>query len=269
MSNQELGQESNRRACPNTGTVELLGVRIDALRLDEVLERIARTIAARQRAIVVYANVHALNLAYALPWFRAFLNHGDVVFCDGFGVKWGARLVGARIPERFTPPDWIERLAEIACRHDFSLYLVGARPGVAERVASQFRQRFPKLRVVGAYHGYFDKSPGSAENAAVIAAINAARPDVLIVGFGMPIQERWLQENWASIDARVALTAGAALDYLAGEVARAPHWMTDHGLEWLGRLIVEPRRLWRRYLIGNPIFLWRVLLQRWGLLRLR
>lgn len=249
-------------------SVELLGVRIHTLRRDELLEQIATVIAARQRALISYANVHALNLAYSLPWFRALLNQSDLVFCDGFGVKWGARLVGARLPERFTPPDWIARLVEIACRDDFSVFMVGARAGVAERVATEFKRRFPDLRIAGTHHGYFDKTPNSAENQAVIQAINAAKPNLLIVGFGMPIQERWLLDNWARLDVNVALTAGAAFDYLAGEVRRAPRWMTDHGLEGLGRLVIEPRRLWRRYLVGNPLFLYRVLRQRLGLLRL-
>jgi N-acetylglucosaminyldiphosphoundecaprenol N-acetyl-beta-D-mannosaminyltransferase len=101
----------------------------------------------------------------------------------------------------------------------------------------------------------------------VLQAINATSPDILLVGLGMPIQERWLMENWGFVKAKVALPVGALFDYLAGEIPRAPHWMTDHGLEWLGRLIVEPRRLWRRYLLGNPRFLWLVLKQRLGLLR--
>jgi len=248
------------RATPDA--IELLGVRIHTLRRDELLEQIADVIAARQRAIVTYANVHALNLAYNLPWFRAFLNQCDLVFCDGFGVKWGARLIGSRLPERFTPPDWIGRLIEIACHDDFSVFMIGGQAGVTERVASEFKRRFPDLRIAGTHHGYFDKTPGSTENQAVIQAINAARPNILLVGFGMPTQERWLLDNWARLDVNVALTVGAAFDYLAGEVRRAPKWMTDHGLEWLGRLVIEPRRLWRRYLVGNLLFLWRVILQR-------
>src|SRR5215216_1593321 len=159
-------------------TIELLGVRIHTLRRDELLDEIAAVIAARRRAIISYANVHALNLAYDLPWFRAFLNQSDIVFCDGFGVKWGARLVGARLPERFTPPDWITRLVEIACRDDFSVFMLGARAGVAERVAAEFKRRFPDLRVAGTHHGYFDKTPNSAENQAVIQVINAAKPNL-------------------------------------------------------------------------------------------
>jgi N-acetylglucosaminyldiphosphoundecaprenol N-acetyl-beta-D-mannosaminyltransferase len=253
---------------PERDVVHVLGVKIDALRLDEVLATIERAVEAGGRAIVAYANVHALNLAYELPWFRATLNRCDVVFCDGFGVKWGARLLGARIPERFTPPDWLDRLADRACRNGWRVFLLGARPGVAQAAAGRLKRRFPELCVAGTHHGYFDRVNGGAENAAVIRSINAARPQLLIVGFGMPIQERWLADNWEHLDVNVALTVGAAFDYLSGEVRRAPPWMTDHGLEWLGRLLVEPRRLWRRYLVGNPLFLARVLRQRLGLLRL-
>jgi N-acetylglucosaminyldiphosphoundecaprenol N-acetyl-beta-D-mannosaminyltransferase len=245
-------------------TVDILGVRVHTLRLDELLATIANIIATRQRAIIGYANIHALNLAYEVPWFRAFLNQSDIVFCDGFGVKWGARLLGARIPERFTAPDCMARLAASACQQDFSLFFFGARHGVAQKAAEILQAAAPGLRIAGVHHGYFDKTLGGAENKAVIRSINAARPALLIVGFGMPTQERWLMENWDRLEVNVALTAGAVFDHMTGEVTRAPAWMTDHGLEWLGRLAVEPRRLWRRYLIGNPLFLARVLRQRLG-----
>jgi N-acetylglucosaminyldiphosphoundecaprenol N-acetyl-beta-D-mannosaminyltransferase len=100
------------------------------------------------------------------------------------------------------------------------------------------------------------------ENREVVARINRAVPDILLVGFGMPLQEKWIAENRAGLDASVIMTVGAAFDYLAGEVRRAPRWATTRGLEWLGRLLVEPHRLWRRYLIGNPLFFWRVFLQK-------
>lgn len=102
----------------------------------------------------------------------------------------------------------------------------------------------------------------------VIEKINKVRPNILLVGFGMPVQEYWLQENWEKIDTNIALTGGAVFDYLSGELRRAPRWMTDHGLEWLGRLIIEPRRLWKRYIIGLPLFFLRVLLFKLGLLKI-
>jgi N-acetylglucosaminyldiphosphoundecaprenol N-acetyl-beta-D-mannosaminyltransferase len=118
------------------------------------------------------------------------------------------------------------------------------------------------LKIVGIQDGYFNKTAGSAENEAVVRDINAAHPDILIVGLGMPLQEKWLLDNWNQMDAQVALPVGAMIDYLAHETRRAPRWMTDHGLEWLGRLVYEPGRLWERYLVGNPRFLLRVLVHR-------
>lgn len=148
------------------------------------------------------------------------------------------------------------------------MFFLGSKPGIAEKAAQRLQERHPNLVIAGTHHGYFDKTPGSLENEAIIQQINAARPNILIVAFGMPLQEKWLMENWERIDANIALTGGAVFDYISGELARAPRWMTDNGLEWLGRLLIEPGRLWKRYVIGNPLFLWRILLQRLGVLRL-
>jgi N-acetylglucosaminyldiphosphoundecaprenol N-acetyl-beta-D-mannosaminyltransferase len=245
-------------------SVSLLGVRIHTLSVDTLIDFITQTILARRKAIVAYANVHSMNLAYQLAWFRHFLNNADIVFCDGFGVKWSARLLNLEIPHRYTPPDWVPLLCQACIHHDFSLFFLGAQPGVAERAAANLKERFPNLGIAGTHHGFFDKTPGSPENEFIIQKINAVKPNIFITGFGMPLQERWLMENWDRLETNVAVTAGALFDYLSGEVHRVPRWMTDHGFEWLGRLIVEPRRLWRRYLIGNPLFLCRVLKQRLG-----
>jgi N-acetylglucosaminyldiphosphoundecaprenol N-acetyl-beta-D-mannosaminyltransferase len=247
--------------------VTLLGVQIHALPLDRLLMIIERTVLKRERALITYVNVHAANLAYEQPWLRAFFNRCDVVFCDGFGVKWGVQLLGGQLPERFTPPDWLPRLAQLSCQHGFTWFLLGNRPSIAEKAAERLRERYPGLQIAGMQHGYFDKTFGGAENEAVIHAINTTRPDILFVSFGMPLQERWLSENWARLNVNVALTVGALFDYVAGQTPRGPRWMTDHGWEWLARLLIEPRRLWKRYLVGNPLFLWRVLRQRFGLVR--
>jgi len=196
------------------------------------------------------------------------MNEADIVRPDGTGLKLGAKILGVNTSPRITWADFAWQLAEFAEPRSFTSFFLGAYPGVAEKAAARLKERFPNLRVVGTHHGYFDKTPGNPENEAVIQQINAVKPNILIVGFGMPLQERWLMENWERIEANVALTGGAVFDYVSGELRRPPQWMTDHGLEWLGRLIIEPRRLWQRYLIGNPLFLWRVLKQRLGLLHL-
>ncbi len=249
-------------------SIRIFGVRIDSISLDYLLSEIQSKIKTKQQHVFSYVNIHALNLSYQFPWFREFLNQSEIVFCDGVGVILGARLTGQRLEHRYTPPDWIGKLCELSREEGFSIYLIGSRPDVAEKAAEIMQKQHPGCNIVGTHHGYFDKTPGSEENDAVIAEINCLNPDLLLVGFGMPMQERWLAENLQHLNVHVALPVGAAFDYVSGEVRRAPRWMTDNGLEWLGRLIIEPRRLWKRYLIGNPLFFWRIFLQRLGLLHL-
>jgi N-acetylglucosaminyldiphosphoundecaprenol N-acetyl-beta-D-mannosaminyltransferase len=142
------------------------------------------------------------------------------------------------------------------------VYLLGARPGVAQEAARRLQARYPDLEIVGVHHGFFDHAAGSLENEAVVREINDARPDILLVGMGMPLQEYWLMENQDRLQGGVVLTGGAVFDYVSGGLRRGPRALTHSGFEWLARLLVEPRRLWRRYLIGNPLFLLRVLRQR-------
>lgn len=246
--------------------VRILGVRLRGVTAEMLNRSVMKTIRSHKKAIVANVNAHALNIAVDNPRFREFLNKSDLVFCDGFGVMWAARLLGRLVPHRVTPPDWMDGLARMACTHAFTLFFLGARPGTAERAAAVLRERIPGLRVVGVHHGYFDATPGSQENEAVIREINSVKPDILILGLGMPLQEFWLAENWFRLEAKVAITAGAIFEYISGERRRAPRWMTDHGFEWLGRLLVEPRRLWRRYLVGNPLFAWRVVKEGLGLM---
>lgn len=243
--------------------VFILGVPVDNLDLRILHERMAGMIRDKTHGLVLNVNVHCLNLAARLPWLKEVLNKASIVFCDGSGVILGARILGKRIKQRITYADWIWELGDLAEREQWTLYFLGAEPGVAEKAALRLKSRYPGIRIVGTRNGYFDKAPGSRENESVVQDINRNAPNILLVAFGMPLQEHWLMENWDHINADIALAGGAALDYASGNLRRAPRWMTDSGLEWLGRLLIEPSRLWRRYLLGNPAFLWRVILQRW------
>jgi len=237
--------------------VIILGVKVDNLSINQLLGFITDCIDNYKKVVVSNVNIHALNIAYSTLWFRHFLNDSPVTFCDGFGVKLAASLSGQKLLFRYTPPDFIEHIAELAHQSRWKIFFLGAKPGVAQRAADTLMKKFPGLQIA-TWHGYFDKIKGSHENNQVIAQINKFHPQILILGFGMPLQERWILDNIDDLQINMAFPAGALFDYMAGEVRRAPRWMTEHGLEWLGRLIIEPSRLWKRYMIGNPLFFWRV-----------
>jgi N-acetylglucosaminyldiphosphoundecaprenol N-acetyl-beta-D-mannosaminyltransferase len=239
--------------------VLVLGVPVDPVTVDELHAHIRRFVTADARATILHANVQAINLVWRHAWLARIFEEADLVFCDGAGVQMGARILGQHLPERITYADWLWRLAAWCRSEHLSLFLIGARPGVAALAADRLRECCPGLLIAGTHHGYFDKTPGSSESRTVVRELNAARPDIVIVGFGMPTQERWVHDHRRTIDAPVVLTGGAAFDYVSGQLRRAPAWMTRHGLGWMGRLLIEPRRLAGRYVLGNPLFLARVL----------
>lgn len=242
--------------------INILGVQVHPLTVDQLHEELAQLIETDAHAEVLHVNVHGMNLSADNPWLRDYLNQAEIVFCDGAGIILGARILGQHIPERITYADWMWQLAEFAAARGYSFYFLGAKPGIAQTAADRMIERFPELKIAGVRDGYFNKDNGHPDNEAVLADINAARPNILIVGMGMPMQERWLLDNWNRIDANIALTGGAVFDYISGDLKRAPAWMTNNGLEWLGRLLIEPRRLWQRYIVGNPVFLARVIRER-------
>jgi N-acetylglucosaminyldiphosphoundecaprenol N-acetyl-beta-D-mannosaminyltransferase len=242
-----------------------MGVRIHAISNAELLQGISYAIKVKNKIVISNVNVHAMNLAFENLRFREFLNSSDIVFCDGYGVKFGAKIHGIEIPYRYTPPDWIQSLCELCVKDDYSLYFLGAKEGVADQAAEKLIEKNPNLKILGTHHGYFSKYSGDPENEAVIAEINSLNPDIIILGLGMPLQEYWLMDNWVRVNSLIAIPAGAIFDYISENVYRFPNLVTENGFEWLARLIVEPKRLWRRYLIGNPLFIWRVYKYKYGL----
>ncbi|MCB9150110.1 MAG: WecB/TagA/CpsF family glycosyltransferase [Caldilineaceae bacterium] len=242
--------------------IKILGTQLSLYSSDELLQIIEQTIVNHEKRLILSGNIHSYNLAYTQPWLQQFINQADVVRLDGAGVRWGAHILGYQTPQRMTWADFAWQLSEFSELHNFSLFFLGGKPGVAERAGRQLKEHNPKLQIVGVKHGYFDKSTNSTENNNTIRTINALSPNILIVGLGMPLQERWLKENWCHLDVNVALTGGAVFDYISGELQRGPKWMTDHNLEWLARLVIEPRRLWKRYILGNPAFFARILMER-------
>ena len=252
-----------RLAPQSAQKVNVLGVQVDTYRLAALLEMIRVAIIANRRLLITHINVRGLHMAYENQWYRDFLNQSDVVYCDGMGVNLAARLLGEHIPERYTLADWHTQLFTLACENDFSVFFLGSPDGITELAAQNMRQKFPELSIVGTQHGFFDQTPSSPENQAAIHAINLRQPNLLMVGMGMPQQEKWLLENWESLDVNIAITCGAIFEYLAETLKHGPAWMTQNYMEWLFRLINQPKRYASRYLRDNPLLLWRVLRQKW------
>jgi N-acetylglucosaminyldiphosphoundecaprenol N-acetyl-beta-D-mannosaminyltransferase len=246
-----------RPQIPNGWTrTRLLGIPIDRLRLGQLLEA---AISAAQDSIaitIVYVNIHCCNVASSDPAYRRILEDADIVYCDGTGVRVAATLTGRSIPARMTGADWIWDLARVAAERGLSIFLLGSAPGSAEAAATSLIARFPSLRIAGAASGY-------GAGRMVVERINASGADMLLVGMGTPRQEKWIAAHRAQIDVPVVWAVGALFDFVSGRIHRGPHWLTDHGMEWACRLVAEPRKLWRRYLIGNPQFFWRVIRHHW------
>jgi N-acetylglucosaminyldiphosphoundecaprenol N-acetyl-beta-D-mannosaminyltransferase len=236
----------------------ILGVRVDQISEDELIQFVLEMVRSKGKVVISYVNVHAINIAYKMKLFGDYINHSQVVFCDGYGIKWVAKIINRKKLHRISPPDWFDHLAGECAENGISMFFLGTRKNIIERAVELILEKYPRLNIAGLHHGFFDKEMTSSENQAVLAMINSVQPDILVVGFGMPTQEKWILENWVNLKVRVALPVGAMFDYMAGEVQRAPRWMTNNGLEWLGRLMIEPGRLWKRYIIGNPLFLWRI-----------
>lgn len=209
-----------------------------------------------------YVNAHAVNLAHDDEGFRDSLNRADLVFCDGYGVRLASRLAGEPLPARLTPPDWIDDLLSASAARKKSVFLLGDEPGVAQKCAAIMKSRVPSLVIAGTHHGFFDIDKQRDKEA--VRAVRDSGAALLLVGMGMPRQERWIDKHLAELNVPLVVPVGAMFRWYAGVDRRAPKWVTDHGMEWLARFVRHPIRHFKRYAIGNPRFLIRALRRRFG-----
>jgi N-acetylglucosaminyldiphosphoundecaprenol N-acetyl-beta-D-mannosaminyltransferase len=239
----------------------VLGVRIHNVTRRRAIAMIEAIIGRRngRPTSVFFVNAHTLNLSAADPSYRATLNAGNLVFADGTGVRWAARMQGVRVLENLTGTDLIPSLFQATADQGHSYFLLGADATTIEAAADFARRTFPGWRLVGCHHGYL---ADDASSAAVIGKINAAEPDLLLVGMGNPLQEQWIHRRLPELRVRVCAGVGGLFDFWAGNVSRSPSWLRSLGHEWFWRLLQEPRRKAARYLVGNPLFLARVLCER-------
>lgn len=238
--------------------MEILDIPIIPLSSRELLNVIEEYATQGKKKIIDYANINTLNLAYNDKFLRSFLRDSDTVFVDGYGVLLAGSLLGYKYEKkmRATCPDFLEKMVKRISDKDLKIYFLAGKPGVAKQAEKKLKNKFKDAKIKS-NHGYFKKE--GQENEDVIKDINSFNPHILFIGFGMPLQEKWVNDNINRIDTNLFLLMGACLDFYTNSVKRGPKFLTDNGFEWLSRLFIEPKRLWKRYLIGNPLFFYRVL----------
>lgn len=232
----------------------LLGIDIDSLTADEFLARIDEFVESKIPHQISYLNADCLNKCWSNRSYRETIMKSDLVYADGMGIVWASRLFGHPLPERLNANDLLPQFCQQAEEKGHRIFLLGGEAGVAEKAADDLISKYPKLKIVGCHHGYF----ADFESQAVIDKIRAAGPDILIVGMGAPKQELWIRRHLDDLKVPVVWGVGGLLDYSAKGIKRAPEWMRNIGLEWFWRLCLEPKRLWKRYLLGNILFTFRV-----------
>ncbi len=212
-------------------------------------------------ALIVGPNAQLVTLAEKNPQFARAMCSASLSVADGISVVMASRWLGVPVPERVPGGELMERLCAESAQHGFSVFLLGGLPGAAEMAAKRLTEKYPGLIIAGTYCPPYGFEHNEAERSYVRDLITESAPDLLFVAFGAPKQEIWMWENCPSLPVGIAMSVGAAFDTQAGLRKRAPVWAQKTGTEWLYRLVREPRRLWRRYLIGNVEFLLLVMRQ--------
>ena len=245
----------------------VLGVRVDAVQIPDVIEIIERWIGEGGPCrYIAVTGMHGVSVAGRDPGFRRVLDDADLVVPDGMPLVWLGRSRGHALERRVYGPELMTEFCRRTRGRGYRHYFYGGRPGVAQRLSESLRVVDPGLQVAGAYAPPFG-AVSRRESEQILDRINEASPDILWVGLGAPKQERWMWENCAHLRVPVLAGVGAAFDINSGLVRQAPVWMRENGLEWSWRLMLEPRRLWRRYLIDGSRFVANVALELSGLKR--
>ena len=234
---------------------KILNGSFDSITTAETSDWATQLIKLGERGYICTVNVAILMMMSADSQLQRFVERASLVVADGQPIVWASRLLSQALPERVTGIDLIDSLAVRAEKEQFRIYLLGATQEVITTAAANLKSRYPKLDICGFDDGYFSASETSER----VQAIRQSGAQILIVGMGVPRQEVFLEENWSDLGVNLAIGVGGSFDVIAGKKKRAPSWMQTAGLEWLYRLIQEPQRLWKRYLVTNLQFIYRLL----------
>jgi N-acetylglucosaminyldiphosphoundecaprenol N-acetyl-beta-D-mannosaminyltransferase len=240
--------------------VGILGVPIDVLHPEEILTSIDRAVATATPSVYAYTNIHTINMAYRHPGLQTFLNSAELNILDGKGVQLGGWLLGVRTGPALGITRLIWDILAHCEQNGLGIFLLGSTEETLSTAIRNLQARFPRLHIAGRHHGYFHEDRDGSTR--VIREISVVRPAIVFVGFGTPLQEEWVANNRTSLAAPVTMLVGGCIEIIAGKLHAAPVWVVRIGLEWLYRLLQEPQRLWRRYVIGIPLFFGRITIER-------
>ncbi len=230
---------------------------VDALAFDQAIDAVRDLVARGAGGAIFTPNVDHVVMADEHAGLRRAYRRADLAFADGMPLVWTSRMLGMRIPEKLSGSDMILPIVELAAKENWGVYLLGGmpgEPGAAELAANRLTARFG-VRIVGVDPAFVSMDGSGADDAAILARVKAARPDIVFVALGAPKQELWISRSLDEIQPAVAIGCGASLDFISGQLSRAPRWISNAGFEWAYRLAQDPARLWKRYLIRGPRFL--------------
>ena len=235
--------------------VNILGTPVSSLTMDELFSDWESVIKAGKKTRVCITPVNSILAARATARVQEIYRNADYVLCDGVPVKWASEFLGNPIKERITGLNVLPRIFPFAVSRNFTVFLLGASPGVANKLKEVMEAKHPGVKIVGIFVPPFRAVFSTAENEAMIEAINAVKPDILLVSLTAPKQDIWIAENHQNLDTHVAIGIGGAFEVAAGMIQRAPLWMQKSGLEWFYRFLQEPKRMFRRYFVEAPVFI--------------
>lgn len=235
--------------------VNILGTEVSRYNLSETMELMSEAIQNREKLRIAVTPVNCILWARKNPKLRNIYNSAQIVTADGVPVVWASKLLKKPIRGRVTGLDLLPEFAEVAAQKNYSFFFLGAAEGVGDSLAAELQEKHPGLRIAGTYSPPFAVRFSEDENRKMIEKVNRSKTDVLWVSLTAPKQDYWIANHFDKLNVSVAIGVGAAFDVVSGKIKRSPVWMQKWGLEWLYRLIREPRRLSRRYLLEAPVFL--------------
>jgi exopolysaccharide biosynthesis WecB/TagA/CpsF family protein len=244
----------DRRRLATRGSVTLLGIEISNSTMAELLDWIVDRAQTVNPTHLAFVNADCLNVACRDPEYRGVLDRAQRIVADGIGVRLGCKMKRLALTANLNGTDLFPVMCERLAEEGLSIYLLGAREGIAEAAGKAMQTRFPGLKIAGTYHGYFSEDDESD----VVAGINTSGADVVLVAMGAPRQELWLARHADELLPPLRMGVGGLFDFYSGRIQRAPRWVREIGMEWAYRICQEPGRMWRRYVLGNPLFLYRV-----------